>query len=86
MQTDRNTTGKNSNTSPTKLPSNNFTEFDQIIDQLENKLSNMKLENHAFLENFDLLNDECLENEEKNKVKSELYKIYILKIFISHLN
>ena len=38
------------------------------IDELENKLSNIKLDNYQFFENIDYLNDEFVENEEKNKV------------------
>lgn len=46
------------------------TEFDNAIDELENKLSYLKLENSKFFENLDYLNDECAENEEINKVSN----------------
>jgi hypothetical protein len=44
------------------------TEYDTAIDELENKLSYLKLENSKFFENIDYLNDEYVENEERNKV------------------
>jgi hypothetical protein len=44
--------------------------LDKQIDELENKLSLMKLENSKFFENIDILNDEIVVNEEKNKVIS----------------
>ncbi len=40
---------------------------DYMIDELENKLSILKLENAKFFENIDFLNDEFVENEERNK-------------------
>jgi hypothetical protein len=39
-----------------------------MIDDLENKMSHFKLENCKFYENIDLLCDELVESEEKNKV------------------
>lgn len=42
---------------------------DLLIDELENKLSLIKLENSLFFEDVDTLNDELIINEQRNKVK-----------------
>jgi hypothetical protein len=43
-------------------------DYESAIDDIENKLSILKLENSKFFENIDFLNDEFVENEEINKV------------------
>ena len=43
---------------------NSQSNYDQIIDNLENELSLLKLENAKFFENIDFLNDEVYVNED----------------------
>lgn len=78
LQNDRNDRERKGNlTSQMKsLTESVPTEYDSVIDELENKLSYLKLENSKFFENIDYLNDEYVENEEKNKVSVLFFNFY----------
>jgi phage-related minor tail protein len=61
-------TTRKSSMGASSIYSDTHSEFDSAIDEIENKISLLKLENSKFFENIDFLNDDFVENEEINKV------------------